>query len=374
MSQKLYPLGDDPGELLARLLSCGSYQAIERAMLVPLAHALGATSGVFVQFLGLPLEGDTIGQCRHIGVGRRAIDEYGEGLYSVDPMVQPALQWLRSAADPPGAVIRLLSEIEDWRDQPLYRRFLERFDIAHVLAAAIPVRTALGPQCVCFGFHRGRRQQPFAPVDLERLRHYLPALQPVVLSLVHAEVAAHCRTLLDTVAPMGGATGFLVLDGDLRVRHATVSALRRLGLDTGDVRSGASRNHTLGELRRRVLQHAHSEQSPAATSASPPGEEGGAARDFRVRPVDWLDGSAAFLVTFPQTGAEDGFTTACCEFGLSGREREVARLVCRGLASVDVASHLGLAPRTVENHLRSIYAKVNVRSRAQLIAQLLRLN
>jgi DNA-binding CsgD family transcriptional regulator/tetratricopeptide (TPR) repeat protein len=50
--------------------------------------------------------------------------------------------------------------------------------------------------------------------------------------------------------------------------------------------------------------------------------------------------------------------------GLSAREAEVLRLVAQGLTNSQVAERLYLSPRTVENHLRSIYGKLGVPTRA----------
>jgi DNA-binding CsgD family transcriptional regulator/tetratricopeptide (TPR) repeat protein len=50
--------------------------------------------------------------------------------------------------------------------------------------------------------------------------------------------------------------------------------------------------------------------------------------------------------------------------GLSAREVEVLRLVAQGMTNSQVAERLFLSPRTVENHLRSIYDKLGVSSRA----------
>jgi DNA-binding CsgD family transcriptional regulator len=50
--------------------------------------------------------------------------------------------------------------------------------------------------------------------------------------------------------------------------------------------------------------------------------------------------------------------------GLSERELEVLRLVAEGLTDAQVASRLYLSPRTVGFHLRSIYRKLGVPSRA----------
>lgn len=50
--------------------------------------------------------------------------------------------------------------------------------------------------------------------------------------------------------------------------------------------------------------------------------------------------------------------------GLSAREAEVLGLVAEGLTDSEVASRLYLSPRTVGQHLRSVYRKLGVRSRA----------
>lgn len=50
--------------------------------------------------------------------------------------------------------------------------------------------------------------------------------------------------------------------------------------------------------------------------------------------------------------------------GLSAREVEVLRLVAAGLTDAEVAKQLFLSPRTVGGHLRSIYNKLGVSSRA----------
>ncbi|HEX5504019.1 MAG TPA: AAA family ATPase [Thermomicrobiales bacterium] len=50
--------------------------------------------------------------------------------------------------------------------------------------------------------------------------------------------------------------------------------------------------------------------------------------------------------------------------GLSAREVEVLRLVAQGLTDAQVAARLFLSPRTVGQHLRSVYTKLGVENRA----------
>lgn len=56
---------------------------------------------------------------------------------------------------------------------------------------------------------------------------------------------------------------------------------------------------------------------------------------------------------------------------LSPREKEIVRLIARGLPNKAIATVLDISQWTVASHLRRIYAKLGVKSRAEMIAQVM---
>ena len=50
---------------------------------------------------------------------------------------------------------------------------------------------------------------------------------------------------------------------------------------------------------------------------------------------------------------------------LSSREREVLRLIARGMENAEIADELGISPRTAKNHVSNILAKLGLPSRIQ---------
>jgi DNA-binding CsgD family transcriptional regulator len=77
------------------------------------------------------------------------------------------------------------------------------------------------------------------------------------------------------------------------------------------------------------------------------------------------DGSVDELAHALASGVEVGSSRA---ESLSTREREVLRLIAKGLAGKQMASLLGISPKTVEQHKTRIYGKLGVANQAQAVA------
>jgi DNA-binding NarL/FixJ family response regulator len=53
---------------------------------------------------------------------------------------------------------------------------------------------------------------------------------------------------------------------------------------------------------------------------------------------------------------------------LSDREKEILRLIANGFTSVEIGSRLTISDMTVNSHVRNIYRKLHVRTRAQAVS------
>ena len=200
-------------------------------------------------------------------------------------------------------------------------------------------------------------------------------------------VAAHERATRDAVAVFGGdevnTTGDgLIASFDTPARavgcaHALIGHLDQLGLrlragvHTGEVEVGD------GEVRGIAINvatrvAARATPSEVLVSATTRELATGSGLVFTDRGEHVLEGLSeprrlyAAIAGPPPTPAPVAEPAAPTELParLTARELDVLRLVAAGLSDAETAGQLYLSVRTVNAHLRSIYRKVGVRSRA----------
>jgi DNA-binding CsgD family transcriptional regulator len=84
-----------------------------------------------------------------------------------------------------------------------------------------------------------------------------------------------------------------------------------------------------------------------------------------LRAPGWADRASQELRASGETARRRDVSTAT---GLTAQERQVARLVRQGLSNRDAAARLFVSPRTIDFHLRNVFAKLGVSSRNELTA------
>lgn len=85
--------------------------------------------------------------------------------------------------------------------------------------------------------------------------------------------------------------------------------------------------------------------------------------------------AAGLQVFDPRTGrpSPGRFRTPSAPAGLSRRERAILSQVAAGTSNKRIARVLGVSPETVKFHMRTIFRKLNVVTRAEAVAEALRL-
>jgi DNA-binding CsgD family transcriptional regulator len=76
------------------------------------------------------------------------------------------------------------------------------------------------------------------------------------------------------------------------------------------------------------------------------------------------------VVTVERASGDELLGLLFAAYGLTAREREVCHEVVAGRSTSDMAARLAISAHTVQDHLKSVFGKVDVRSRGELVAKL----
>lgn len=332
--------------------SCSSFSLISSRFLEPVAEALRASSAVFIEFAERPGQGVGVARRTYVGTRPWSVDAYAERFFRDDPLISADLQMFHAVNDEPAAYVGALPLAGSWRNSEYYHRFLRRCDILHVLGITVPYHSALGRQLLCLGFHRRHADAPFGSDESGLLTRFAPLIASVISGMAAREVSAMSGLLLDRIARARAGSGFMVFDADLMLLHA-----------------GGNAMDAFGEVRQRLLA---TPPSPGATplhfSLTLPGN--GSTLEVEIESCSSAGGQR-YIATTRAHGEIRDTAGVWQRMGLTERETQVAHLVCTGHSNSRIGQHLGISLRTVENHLRSIYAKAQVSSRTQLAARAL---
>jgi DNA-binding CsgD family transcriptional regulator len=211
---------------------------------------------------------------------------------------------------------------------------------------------------------RNSDDRPFAAEDLQLLADVAPRLGS----------ALRRRAISPAIpAPWRAAeherAGVLILGRDMRGRSATPAALAWTALLPGA---------TVARNRGYWPQAIYAVAARAAVTASP--DVAGLGARLRVRTLDgrWCVIEAAPLhgsegnpiaVTVRAATREEVLGLACRAKALTARETEVVQLVLAGLGTRAITDRLCISVNTLQDHLKSIFAKFGVRTRRELLTR-----
>ncbi|WP_341347362.1 LuxR C-terminal-related transcriptional regulator [Paenibacillus sp. FSL H3-0469] len=231
------------------------------------------------------------------------------------------------------------------------------------------LRVALRTGGVCWGFltlFRPLGQPPFkehecaliaaaGPLIAERLRSYASAL-PV--------------TAADKEVPEDN--GILVLDEHLSPQSSNTAAENWLArLRQKEKLAEEALPGTVRAVCLRVLAEQEKKPAGAEPSRARICLQTGDATYLTVT-ASLLGGPERLLaVSFVSARSADVFRLLAEAFAFTAREKQLAEMLSLGLSTKELAESLHISAYTVQDHLKSIFAKADVSSRRELISRLL---
>jgi len=255
----------------------------------------------------------------------------------------------------------------------VWREVMSRYRIGDVASAVF------ADQFGCWGFldlWRDDARRPFARSDAE-------FIEGVTGQLTMALRRCQARTFTEPSYPRQPGIGpvVLTLDDDLRITSRTAAsqawldlllpprpderavpasvynvAAQLLAAEAGvDGHPAASRVHLAGGLwlTLRAARLAADEPAPGA-------------RPARANP-----GAATIVVTIEEISAADRLDLFARAFGLTSRENELLSLLATGSDTRAMARQMSLSEHTVQDHVKSIFAKTGARDRVTVLSRAL---
>src|SRR5918995_2305134 len=245
---------------------------------------------------------------------------------------------------------------------PRYQEILAPMDLGDELRAALVVGSK------CWGFmclHRERSSPNFTPAEAA----FLAKLTP--------HVAEGLRTALligdaRVASPPPDGPGLLLLGDDLSLAAVTPAAEGWLTeVAKSDWPSSSELPGAVYAVAARLLA------LERGSGHTPPDLM--ARTRLRTASGRWLvlhasrlraaDTEGQIAVIFEEARPAEISPLIVDAYRLSKREGEITRLVLRGLSTAEVSNELYITPNTVRDHFKSIFDKVCVRSRRELVGQ-----
>lgn len=256
-------------------------------------------------------------------------------------------------------VARLSDVVKDGEESPVHRRFMRPNGLEHQLRAALVVD---GTQWGLLHIDRGPTCPDFTSSEVSLIEALVPHLGHAFRRWLLSD-PSHTTETRPPAVP-----GVIVLDEDNEVDSISPEAehwLSEWGLSNlhSPPRAVAA---VVAAARARARAHGHTEQLPSARLRLPTGT--------------WLHVHATHLthpdrkprtaVVLERAAADHVAPLIARANQLTVRESEIATRVLRGLSTGEIAAELFISPYTVQDHLKSIFEKLGVRSRRELATEI----
>jgi len=225
-----------------------------------------------------------------------------------------------------------------------------------------------------FGFHRSKDRGIYDRQDHLKARLFASQIAASLRLRQLSNNWLRLRAISRKLMAHASVQHYMVLDHSFNLVDSVGDASSKLGIDdkqrlyTGETQQGI-KNLLPDDIRNylnQLFQHKGMSSHDTAKVFD------NLHNDCRIR-VDLLElehSPPLALLIFLDETSDIVSQSRLAAFSLTPREQDIARCVCRGLTTGQMAAELGISPKTTEHHLTHIYHKTQVRNRTELLLQL----
>jgi DNA-binding CsgD family transcriptional regulator len=270
-------------------------------------------------------------------------------------------RWTRLATDEPVALLCQATGDDPTRSL-LWRELLRRYDIGDV--ASVVFADRLGTWGFLDLWRTG--PEPFGPSDVDVLRAFARILTPAIRARQAATFVVPRRPDARELGPV-----VIMLDDDLEVVGRTAASgpwlETLLAPGAGQPVVPASVYNVAAQLL--AVEHGI-DRNPARSRVHLASGVWVTLRAARLASHSAsVSGVGVVAVTIEETTPDERAEVFALAFGLSPRERDVLARLSSGRDTRRLARELHISAYTVQDHLRSIFAKTGAPTRQELVAR-----
>lgn len=337
------------------VLSCDHRQELRQVSLNLMEEMFRSESANFFLTTG-PGEKLDLGDVVTRGITDRNLERFNDYYYRLDPFIKHY---------PPPATVLTMDQLvprQNLESSEYYNDFLKPQHIGHQMTIAVKVQGRVGGIIALF---RPENKNNFNQADKTKAEVCASYISGVLERIVYADQALKKARVAEALAAGLPGRGVIVADERLEILYSDFEAENLLGRGEKTVARYGKIARACEEVRGRDPGEPFRLLVDIAEQSRPV--------EVNIRLISGRDRSPMFLITLGDPAGYRDWTGQLKEKGISPRELEVIHMVAGGLSNSETARRLYISSHTVENHLKNIFRKLGVKSRTQLIGQILAL-
>jgi len=341
-------------------LECDSQTEFQQTILRRLERTLGAQSSLY-----FAISKEQSRWSFNCGISRGVPDQgpklWNQRYYKQDPFVNAFLE--APNEDSPVVVSSQIMSHKKLIATEFYADFLKPQSVYHVLVLGlVSHHKPIG----LFGFHRPLGAAHFSRRETEKACLLAPFLSAAVEKATRTEESGCYQSVIDQIAHDSSNQGVIVLNKQHIPLYANSTAEKLLhpAMETPcqePLEGGCMSQHLLNFCRQIGDRKTGKLNRPDKADLHP-------STNLSVEVHRCNDGTQVIYLNNGESSniRQDRLK----EFCLTTRQRAIVHLVSTGMTNPEIADKLFISIRTVQNHLRAIYNKVDVHNRTSLVNRL----